>query len=70
MAEIRVGKPDVAPDATAHVKGVAQGNATGSYRWQVGHHADGSADARRSTGVRPKRRNPVAPRSMPNLPPG
>jgi hypothetical protein len=69
MSPIRVGEPDVTPDATAHTKGVPEGNATGSYLWQVGHHADGTADARRSTGIRPKERNPIAP-IMPNLPPG
>jgi hypothetical protein len=30
MARIRVGKPDVTPDATAHTKGVHQGNAPGA----------------------------------------
>jgi hypothetical protein len=66
---IRVGKPDVAPDTTAHVKGVRQGNQGRSHRFQVGHHKDGSADARRSTGVRPKKENPILS-IMPNLPPG
>jgi hypothetical protein len=69
MAEIRVGEPDVAPDTPSHVKGVPQGNSEGSYDEEVGHHADGSADARRSTGVNPKAHNPILP-IMPNLPPG
>lgn len=69
MAEIKVGKPDVKPDATAHTKGVKQGNAPGAYEAQVGHHSDDTADARRSTGIRPKKRNPILP-IMPNLPPG
>lgn len=69
MAEIRVGKPDTKPDSPAHVKGVRQGNAPGSYSKQAGHHKDGTADARRSTGVRPKRHNAILS-SMPNLPPG
>lgn len=69
MAEIRVGKPQVAPDTPAHIKGVRQGNAMGAYESQIGHHPDGTADARRSTGVRPTKRNPILP-SMPNLPPG
>jgi hypothetical protein len=51
MARIRVGKPDTTPDATAHTKGVHQGNAPGAYAKQIGHHADGTADARRSTGI-------------------
>ncbi len=69
MAQIRVGEPDVRPDTTAHVKGVAAGNSVGSYEMQPGHHPDGTADSRRSTGIRPRDRDPIA-RSMPNLPPG
>jgi hypothetical protein len=69
MAEIRVGEPDVEPDAPSHVKGVPQGNAKGSGDKQTGHHADGTADARRSTGVNPGAHNPILP-IMPNLPPG
>ena len=69
MAEIKVGKPHVAPDAPAHTKGVHQGNRTGAYKRQIGHHEDGTADARRSTGVNPKRHDAILP-IMPNLPPG
>ncbi|HKS50027.1 MAG TPA: hypothetical protein VJT49_33950 [Amycolatopsis sp.] len=69
MAEIRVGKPQVKPDTTAHTKGVRQGNQTGAYEKQIGHHEDGTADARRSTGVSPKKHNAILP-AMPNLPPG
>ncbi|GAA2453837.1 hypothetical protein GCM10010191_85740 [Actinomadura vinacea] len=69
MAEIRVGKPDVAPDAPSHTKGVPQGNKKGAYEHEAGHHVDGTADSRRSTGIRPKRRDPVLS-AMPNLPPG
>ena len=69
MAEIRVGKPDVKPDAPSHTKGVHEGNASGSYEKQIGHHADGTADARRSTGVAPKKHDAILP-VMPNLPPG
>ncbi|TDB94729.1 hypothetical protein [Actinomadura sp. 7K534] len=69
MAEIRVGKPDVKPDAPSHVKGVRQGNAKGAYKNEVGHHEDGTADSRRSTGIRAGRRDPILP-SMPNVPPG
>ena len=54
MAEIRVGKPDVKIDASAHTKGVPQGNAPGNYEKQAGHHDDDTADARRSTGHRPE----------------
>jgi hypothetical protein len=66
MAEIRVGRPDVAVDAPAHTKGVEQGNRR---RRQRGIHADGTADARRSTGIRPRQHEPILP-VMPNLPPG
>jgi len=68
MGEIRVGKPDVKPDAPSHTKGVAQGN-KGACGRQPGHHADGTADARRSTGIAPGSHNPILP-IMPNLPPG
>ncbi len=65
---IQVGKPDVDPSLAAHTKGVREGNATGSYERQPGHLPGGKADARRSTGIEAKRRNPIDPR-MPNLPP-
>jgi hypothetical protein len=65
---IRVGRPDVRLDAPSHVKGVEQGNAVGNYEKQRGHHADGTADARRSTGVAPRRHEPILP-TMPNIPP-
>ncbi|GAA3936134.1 hypothetical protein GCM10023085_16980 [Actinomadura viridis] len=69
MAEIRVGKPDVKPDTPSHTKGVHQGNREGAYKHEVGHHPDGSADARRSTGINPKAHDPILP-IMPNLSPG
>jgi hypothetical protein len=69
MAEIKVGKPHVKIDTPSHTKGVEQGNAMGSYEKQPGHHEDGTADARRSTGVSPKKHNAILP-IMPNLPPG
>ena len=68
MAEIRVGKPDVKPDAPSHTKRVHQGN-KGPLQTQAGLKKDGTADARRSTGVRPKKHNAILP-IMPNLPPG
>ena len=67
MANIRVGKPDVKPDAPAHTKGTKQGN-EGSYEKQVGHNADGTSTAARSTGINPKAHEPIDPR-MPNLSP-
>jgi hypothetical protein len=66
MAEIRVGKPHVKVDASAHVKGVEQGN---SRKKQTGFHEDGTVDARRSTGIQPRKHDPIVPH-MPNLPPG
>lgn len=69
MGEIRVGKPQVSPDTPAHTKGVPQGNRKGAYEHEIGHHEDGTADARRSTGIKPKRHDPIL-RIMPNLPPG
>ena len=69
MAQIRVGKCHTKPDASAHTKGVHQGNAKGAYEKQAGHHEDGTADARRSTGVAPKKHDAILP-IMPTLPPG
>jgi hypothetical protein len=69
MGRIRVGKPDVAPDFPSHVKGVRQGNEKDAYDKQMGHHKDGKADARRSTGLRPREHDPIL-KIMPNLPPG
>lgn len=69
MGRIRVGKPDVRMDAPTHVRGVRQGNEKDGYKKQLGHNADGTADARRSTGIRPKEHNPIL-KIMPSLPPG
>ncbi|BBX19755.1 hypothetical protein CRI77_06595 [Mycolicibacterium duvalii] len=68
MGEIRVGKPDIQPDSTAHIRRVHQGNA-GRHDSAPGHHGDGTADARRSTGIQPEKHNAILP-IMPNLPPG
>jgi hypothetical protein len=48
---------------------VPQGNAVGGYERQRGHHPDGTADARRSTGIQPRKHDPVVD-AMPNIPPG
>jgi len=66
---IRVGKPQVKPDAPAHIAGVHEGNKKGNYKKQVGHNDDGTADARRSTGVSPGKHDAIL-KIMPNLPPG
>jgi hypothetical protein len=69
MADIKVGKPDVKMDAPSHVRGVHTGNHKGAYQKSPGHNIDGTADARRSTGVSPKKHDAIL-RIMPNLPPG
>jgi hypothetical protein len=66
---MRVGKPDVSPEAPSHVKGIKQGNSKGNYESQPGHKPDGRSTAERSTGINPKAREPIDP-SMPNLSPG
>lgn len=68
MADIRVGKPMVRPDAPAHIPGTFQGNAKGNYEKMPGHNPDHTSTARRSTGVNPGGREPIDPR-MPNLSP-
>ncbi|RZU46361.1 hypothetical protein EV284_1033 [Streptomyces sp. BK022] len=68
MGRIRVGRPQVRPDTPTHVAGLHEGN-RGPCQKQVGHHEDGTADSRRSTGVRAKRHNAILD-VMPNIPPG
>lgn len=65
---IKVGKPQTSPTATAHVQGVRQGNAPGSYERQAGHLPGGKSTAQRSTGINAHNRNPIDPAS-PNLSP-
>jgi hypothetical protein len=69
MGRIRVGKPDTTPHSPSHVKGVREGNDSSGYKHQMGHKNDGKADARRSTGIRPSKHEPIL-KIMPNLPPG
>lgn len=63
-----VGKADTKLTSPSHVKGVREGNETGSYEKMEGHHADGTASARRSTGIRAENRDPILP-GMPTLTP-
>jgi hypothetical protein len=56
------------PDLPAHVKGIPQGNSTGSYENMAGHKADGTSTAERSTGINASGAQPIDPR-MPNLSP-
>ncbi len=65
---IKIGKPDVSPDALAHTPGVMQGNKPGNYEKQQGHKPDGRSTAERSTGVNPDTHGPIDP-AMPNLSP-
>jgi hypothetical protein len=69
MGEIRVGRPQVRPDTPTHVPGIKQGNATGHYKKERGFNEDGTVDARRSTGIMPRRHDAIL-KIMPNLPPG
>jgi hypothetical protein len=69
MGKIRTGKPHTRPDTPAHVTGIREGNAKRALTRQIGHRKDGTADARRSTGIRPKKHNAILS-TMPNLPPG
>jgi hypothetical protein len=64
---LKVGKRDVKPDTPSHTRGVNEGN-KGPTEKQVGHNADGTVTAARSTGINPKAHEPIDPR-MPNLPP-
>ncbi len=68
MGKLNVGKGDVKPDATAHKRGVFQGNASGNHATLGGHPPDGRSAAARSTGISVKAREPIDPR-MPNLSP-
>lgn len=68
MGSIRVGKPQAKPDTPRHVHGLHQGN-KGPYEHQTGHHEDGTADARRSTGIHWKKHEAIL-KIMPNIPPG
>ena len=46
MANLKVGKPDVAPDAPSHVPGIKRATRRGSYEKQPGHLPDGRVDRR------------------------
>jgi hypothetical protein len=68
MAEVKTGKAQADPAASAHTTGIKSGNSKGNYEKSVGHLPDGRRTARASTGVNAGAREPVDPR-MPNLPP-
>jgi hypothetical protein len=69
MGRIRVGRPHTRPDAPTHVAGIRQGNSRGHFEKERGHRKDGTVDARRSTGINPRKHDPIL-KVMPNLPPG
>jgi hypothetical protein len=68
MTNLKVGKPDVAPDAPSHTPGIKMGNSKGNYEREPGMLPDGRRTARASTGINPDQRSPIDPR-MPTLPP-
>lgn len=63
-----VGRADTNQEAPSHVGGVREGNAKGNYAKMDGHKADGTASARRSTGINPGSRDPIMA-GMPKLTP-
>lgn len=68
---IRVGKPDVKPSASAHVRGVFEGNAKGHIERARGIEPEGEGargSARRSTGINASGHEVIDPR-MPKLSP-
>lgn len=67
-SSMKVGKPDVSPDAPSHVDGIKQGNSRGNYDKMEGHLPDGRSNSKRSTGVNAEAMEPIDP-SMPNLSP-
>jgi hypothetical protein len=68
MANLKVGKADTTPDASAHTPGVNSGNSKGNYESTPGMLADGRRTAEAVTGVNPKGHGPIDKR-MPCLPP-
>jgi hypothetical protein len=66
---LKIGKPDVTQDASAHTSGIRQGNSPTTEdpgQQKIGQRL--KATARRSTGINPEARNPISP-GAPNLPP-
>lgn len=72
IANILVGRPDVAPSTPSHVRGVFQGNHPSMFERRKGlEHEEAqfaSGSARRSTGIRPAEHDVIDPR-MPKLSP-
>lgn len=71
MANLTTGRPRVRTSSPSHIRGVHEGNRTGSLRRQKGVHSRGEsavASARRSTSIRPDDCEPIDTR-MPKLTP-
>ncbi|HLV61225.1 MAG TPA: hypothetical protein VKY51_07475 [Fredinandcohnia sp.] len=69
---LRVGRPHTSPTKPSHVPGVPMGNDPGRYPRTAGMRRTGDGrllvNARRSTGINARRRNPIDPNS-PHLSP-
>lgn len=71
MDNLRVGRPDTSPSKPSHVRGVREGNQPGGVAREEGLVRAGGAlraTGRRSTGINPDRREPLAA-DMPVLTP-
>jgi len=67
---IVVGQPDVRPSVPSHTRGVHEGNRPSKMKHTAGMDMDaGEASARRSTGINPRDREPIDPRSPRLSPP-
>jgi hypothetical protein len=66
IANIEVGRPDTSPGKPSHTRGVRMGNAPETAGREPGlSQRDGTllVGGRRSTGINPKHREPIDPRS-------
>lgn len=66
ISNITVGKADISMSKASHVPGVRPGNKPGSLKRQEGMELEGEhvrATPRRSTGINPKARQAIDPRS-------
>jgi hypothetical protein len=72
IGNIHVGRPQIAPDAPAHTRGVREGNQPPAIARDPGIRRSGrfiaAATVRRSTGVNARAHQPIDPR-MPILTP-
>ncbi len=72
ISNVTVGRPDVDPEASSHVRGVFQGNRAHLLQRHKGIEEESetraTGSARRSTGIRPKHHDVIDPR-MPKISP-